>query len=88
MKSESWRGVAQLRQTQTSAGLPQIVFEIHEERPFGWVAHCPQFGAYTAIADTKEELMQICREGIEFVTGRPCSEFMLTFVDGLPGGEQ
>jgi len=33
--------------------------------------------------DTKEELMQICREGIEFVTGRPCSEFMLTFVDGL-----
>lgn len=49
MKSESWRGVAQLRPTQTSAGLPQIVFEIHEERPFGWVAHCPQFGAYTAI---------------------------------------
>ena len=36
--SESWRGVAQLRPTQTSAGLPQIVFEIHEERPFGWVA--------------------------------------------------
>jgi predicted RNase H-like HicB family nuclease len=68
--------------SDTSAGLSQIEFEVHEEPPHGWVAHCHQFEGYTAVADTEEELMQMCREGVEFVTGRPSSEFTLIFIEG------
>jgi hypothetical protein len=56
------------------------VFVLHEEDE-GWWAEWP-YMAYTAAADTKEAVMDLCREGVPIITGRPVGYFTLLFVDG------
>lgn len=65
----------------TQPNAPQtITFVIHHEG-FLWWASSDDLGRYSAGAATRDALLATCREGVEFVTGRPASEFTLQFLD-------
>jgi len=62
-----------------STALPQITFILHEEES-GWWAEWP-YMRYTAVAETRETVMQLCRDGVQIITNRPADHFTLVFVD-------
>lgn len=54
-----------------------VEFVVHRERN-GWWAEWPG-RRYCATADSEDALMQMCREGVEFVTGRPAAEHTIVW---------
>ncbi len=50
-----------------------------------WMAESHHFIPWSVVAPTKEEAMQKCREYVAITTGRPYTEYTITFYEG---GEQ
>lgn len=48
----------------------------------GWIAACHNFPSWSATAESKEAVMQMCREYVALRTGRPASETTVMFFDG------
>lgn len=46
--------------SDTSAGLSQIEFEVHEEPPHGWVAHCHQCTVLPPLPSTPLDQNPVC----------------------------
>ena len=76
----------------TRAAAHQIRFTLHEEGGVWWAesdalftptainAHFALSNLWSGAADTLDEMQQLCRECVEFVTGRPHTEFTLMFL--------
>ena len=78
--------------TITRAAAHQIRFTLHEEEGVWWAesddlltpreinSHFALANCWSGAADTLDEMKQLCREAVEFVTGRPHTESTLMFL--------
>ena len=87
-----------------STAARQITFTLHAEAGGWWAEsddlstpcaispHFTPITCWSGAADTLDEMQQLCREGVEFVTGRPHAEFTLMFLfadnEALDGGAE
>ena len=66
-----------------SHGGPQVIkFTIHQHTDFVWWATSSDLGNYNAASYSRESLLELCREGVAFVTGNPHTQFTLQFLEG------